>query len=202
MVLSFLIYEHWLPFHTFKPFKILFYSVLSFSAIQVLHFFVKFISKLFLCTIENGIVFLISTLNCLLLMCRNVVDLVSCSVSCDLAELVYSSSFLGEFPQIFYIWVCLLWIMTVLLLNSIWMSLVLFLAKLLWIEFPVQWQIEGMRMYGLIFLKIYFYIFIWLHWVFVAVRGLCLVVESRGYAPVVLCTLLITVVSLVAELGS
>ena len=33
------------------------------------------------------------------------------------------------------------------------------------------------------FLKFYLfiYLFIWLHWVFVAARGLSLVVESRGY---------------------
>ena len=39
----------------------------------------------------------------------------------------------------------------------------------------------------------------WLHWVFVAARGLSLVAESRGYSLVAVCGLLIAVASLVTE---
>ena len=43
-----------------------------------------------------------------------------------------------------------------------------------------------------------FVLFFWLHWVFIAVHGLSLVVASGGYS-VAVCRLLITVASLVAE---
>ena len=44
------------------------------------------------------------------------------------------------------------------------------------------------------------YLYFWLHWVFIAVRGLSLVVASGAYS-VVVCGLLIVVASLVAEHG-
>ena len=43
------------------------------------------------------------------------------------------------------------------------------------------------------------YLFIWLHWVFVAACGLSLVVASRGYSFIAVCKLLIAMASLVAE---
>ena len=49
------------------------------------------------------------------------------------------------------------------------------------------------------FLK-YLFIYFWLRWVFVAVRGLSLVAASGGYF-VAVCGLLIVVASLVAEHG-
>ena len=51
------------------------------------------------------------------------------------------------------------------------------------------------------FYFIYLFIYIWLCWVFVAVRGLSLVVVSRGLFFDVVCGLLIAVASLVAEHG-
>ena len=43
------------------------------------------------------------------------------------------------------------------------------------------------------------FICLWLYWVFIAVRGLSLVVASRGYSLVAVCELLTVVASLVAE---
>ena len=48
---------------------------------------------------------------------------------------------------------------------------------------------------------IYLFIYFWLHWVFVAARGLSLVAASRGYSSLQLCELLITVASLAVEHG-
>ena len=45
------------------------------------------------------------------------------------------------------------------------------------------------------------FFFFWLHWVFVAARGLSLVVVSRGLLFIAVCGLLIAVASLVAEHG-
>ena len=45
----------------------------------------------------------------------------------------------------------------------------------------------------------YYFIYFWLLWVFIAVRGLSLVAMSRGYSLVR--RLLITLASLVVELG-
>ena len=53
----------------------------------------------------------------------------------------------------------------------------------------------------LFFLKINLFIYFWLHWVFVAVQGLCLVVESWGLLFVAVHGLLIAVASLVVEHG-
>jgi len=47
----------------------------------------------------------------------------------------------------------------------------------------------------------YYFIYFWLLWVFVAVRGLSLVAMSRGYSLVAVRRLLITLASLVVELG-
>ena len=44
------------------------------------------------------------------------------------------------------------------------------------------------------------FIYFWLHWVFVAVQGLSLVVVSGGYSPVVVPGPPIVVAALVAEL--
>ena len=49
-------------------------------------------------------------------------------------------------------------------------------------------------LYSLLFFK--FYLFFWLHWVFVAARGLSLVAVSRGYSFVAVRGLLIVVASL------
>ena len=49
-----------------------------------------------------------------------------------------------------------------------------------------------------LFFRVHFFFFFWLHWVFVAVRVLSLVVASGGYSIVVR-GLLIVVASLVAE---
>ena len=56
---------------------------------------------------------------------------------------------------------------------------------------------------GFLYIYIYLYLFIylWLWWVFLADRGLSLVVESGSYSPVVVCGLLTVVVSLVVEHG-
>ena len=43
------------------------------------------------------------------------------------------------------------------------------------------------------------YIYLWLHWVFVAVLRLSLVAESRGYSPAAVLRLLIAEASLAAE---
>ena len=54
----------------------------------------------------------------------------------------------------------------------------------------------------LFFLIYLFYLFyFWLNWVFIAARGLSLVVASRGLPFVAVCRLLIAVASLVAEHG-
>ena len=45
------------------------------------------------------------------------------------------------------------------------------------------------------------FIYFWLHWVFVAMCGLCLVAASGGYPVVVVHELLIVVASLVVEHG-
>ena len=45
---------------------------------------------------------------------------------------------------------------------------------------------------------VYLLIFFWLHWIFIAVHELSLVVVSRGSSPVVVHGLLIVVASLVA----
>ena len=50
------------------------------------------------------------------------------------------------------------------------------------------------------YLIFFFFFFFWLHWVFVAVRGLSLVAASGGYSVVVR-GLLIAVASLVMEHG-
>ena len=44
-----------------------------------------------------------------------------------------------------------------------------------------------------------FFIYFWLHWVFVALRGLSLIVGSEGYSLAEVGWLLITVASLVVE---
>ena len=49
------------------------------------------------------------------------------------------------------------------------------------------------------FFLINLFIYLWLPWVFVAVRGLSLVAVSGGYSVVAVCGLLIDVASLVAE---
>ena len=51
------------------------------------------------------------------------------------------------------------------------------------------------------FLKINLFIYLWLHWVFVAARGLSLVAASGGYSSLLVRGLLIAVASLVAEHG-
>ena len=57
-------------------------------------------------------------------------------------------------------------------------------------------------MAGILFLKKnYLFIYLWLCWVFVAVRGRSLVVASGGLLFVAVCGLLIAVTSLVAEHG-
>ena len=48
---------------------------------------------------------------------------------------------------------------------------------------------------------VYLLFFFWLHWIFIAVHELSLVVVSRGSSPVVMHGLLIVVASLVAECG-
>ena len=69
---------------------------------------------------------------------------------------------------------------------------------------------EGVRWWGslpqftpappiLFFFLINLFIYLWLPWVFVAVRGLSLVAVSGGYSVVAVCGLLIDVASLVAE---
>ena len=45
----------------------------------------------------------------------------------------------------------------------------------------------------------FIYFYFWLCWVFITLRGLSLVVESRGYSSVATCRLLIKVTSLVVE---
>ena len=55
---------------------------------------------------------------------------------------------------------------------------------------PKSW-----RFFNIFFLFIYF----WLHWVFIAVLGLSLVVASGSYSLVAMLWLLIAVTSLVAE---
>ena len=50
------------------------------------------------------------------------------------------------------------------------------------------------------FFKILF-LYLWLHWVFVAACGLSLVVQSKGCSLVAVQRLLITVASVVAEHG-
>ena len=47
----------------------------------------------------------------------------------------------------------------------------------------------------------YLCICLWLHWVFIAVCGLCLAMGSRAYSLAVVCRILIAVDFLVAELG-
>ena len=64
---------------------------------------------------------------------------------------------------------------------------------------PIHFWVQH-RGHILLFLKILF-IYFWLHWVFVAVSRLPLVVASRGYSLVAGCGLLILLASLVAELG-
>ena len=49
---------------------------------------------------------------------------------------------------------------------------------------------------AVLFLK---YLFIWLHWVLIAVLGLSLVAGSGGYSLAVVCGLLTAVASLVAD---
>ena len=51
-----------------------------------------------------------------------------------------------------------------------------------------------------LFLKLLF-IYLWLHWVFVAKPGLSLLVASEGYTPVAACGSLIVVASFVSEHG-
>ena len=46
---------------------------------------------------------------------------------------------------------------------------------------------------------VYLLFFFWLHWIFIAVHELSLVVVSRGSSPVVVHGLLIVVASLVSE---
>lgn len=46
---------------------------------------------------------------------------------------------------------------------------------------------------------VFFFIYFWLHWVFIAAGELSLVVASRSYSPVVVFGFLIVVASLVAE---
>ena len=49
------------------------------------------------------------------------------------------------------------------------------------------WPLEN---YSVVFISFYFYFFyFWSHWVFTAVCGLSLAVESRGYSPAVVCRL-------------
>ena len=53
----------------------------------------------------------------------------------------------------------------------------------------------------LLFVDFFFNFCFWLHWVFIALCGLSLVAERRGYSLVLLHGLLIVVASLVAECG-
>ena len=53
----------------------------------------------------------------------------------------------------------------------------------------------------LLFFNIYLFIYLWLHWVFVAVLRLSLVVARGGLLFVAVCWLLIAVASLVVEHG-
>ena len=54
---------------------------------------------------------------------------------------------------------------------------------------PISWR----------FFNIFLFIYFWLHWVFIAVRGLSLVMASGSYSLVAMLWLLIVVTSLIAE---
>ena len=62
-------------------------------------------------------------------------------------------------------------------------------------EFHSVWLIVG----GLLFFFFFRFIYFWLHWVFIAARGLSLVAESMGYTVVVELRLLTVVASLAVE---
>ena len=49
------------------------------------------------------------------------------------------------------------------------------------------------------FLIIYLFIYFWLHWVFIAVCSVSLVVENEGCSPVMVCGLLVAVAALARE---
>ena len=53
--------------------------------------------------------------------------------------------------------------------------------------------------FSVFFFLIYFFFFFWLHWVFIALCGLSLVAECRGYSVVAARRLLTVVASLIAE---
>ena len=69
-----------------------------------------------------------------------------------------------------------------------------FLLILITVAVSYTWE------HVIIFLKRFFYLYFWLHWVFVAAHGLALVV-SGSRSPVAVCGLLIAVVSLGGEHG-
>ena len=70
-----------------------------------------------------------------------------------------------------------------------------------WSEPLTLHVVQGSTVYIFQFFKIlfiYFIIYFWLHWVFIAAHGLSVVAASRGYS-VVVCGLLIAMASLVEE---
>ena len=63
-------------------------------------------------------------------------------------------------------------------------------------------SLDGKQNHSFFFLNLFIlFIDFWLHWVFVAARGLSLVVASGGYSSVAVRGLLIAVASLVEEHG-
>ena len=56
--------------------------------------------------------------------------------------------------------------------------------------------------HSFLFKKKIYLLYFWLCWVFAAVHGLSLAVESRGYSLAVACRLLIVMVSLFVSTGS
>ena len=61
--------------------------------------------------------------------------------------------------------------------------------------------IAVLGLFSKVFLCMYVCMYVWLHWVFIAARGLSLAAASRGYSFVAVHRLLIVVASLVAEHG-
>ena len=92
------------------------------------------------------------------------------------------------------------------------MFIIIFLLRALWLDFIIifsimiywSFQSSGSKDQFILllpFLKMYFFIYLWLRRVSIAVRVLCVEVIMEGYSIVAVLGLLVAVASLVAEHG-
>ena len=111
-----------------------------------------------------------------------------------------------------YVYICFVCVCVCLWISIIYSTICLKDFLFIWIAFPSlskfsvglqenNWLSFNLEMCLLLKKNYLFYLFIWLLWVFVAVRGLLPSCGERGLLFVAVCGLLIAVTSLVVEHG-